>query len=83
MKLIAWLLAGALALGLARVLRPSEDPYALAPTIVAGIIGAVLGGAVASLMGGDDVTVGARTVLLASIGAMVLMGGYRYTRRDD
>ena len=32
MKLIAWLLAGALALGPARVLRPSEDPYALAPT---------------------------------------------------
>ena len=83
MEIVAWLAAGLLALALARLLRPAEDPFALAPTIAVGVVGAVVGGAGASLMGGGEEAVGLRTVLLASLGATLAMAAYRFFRSSD
>jgi uncharacterized membrane protein YeaQ/YmgE (transglycosylase-associated protein family) len=79
--LVAWLLAGIAVLALAHLLRPRDDPFALGPTILAGIGGAVLGGMVATLLGAEEGPPGLRTVLFASTGAMAAMALFRSSRR--
>lgn len=71
--LLAWLLAGIAVLAIAYVVRPRQDPYALGPTILAGIGGAVLGGMAASMTGADGGEPGPSTIVSTSIGAMVAM----------
>ncbi len=84
MELIAWLAAGTLAFMLARLLKPAEDPLALAPTILTGVAGAVLGGALSSLIShGDGPEVGLRTVIFATIGSTLAMAIFRVFRKRD
>jgi uncharacterized membrane protein YeaQ/YmgE (transglycosylase-associated protein family) len=76
------MLAGVAVLALAHLLRPRDDPFAVGPTILAGIGGAVLGGMVATLLGVEEQDPpGLRTVLFASTGAMVAMALFRTGRR--
>jgi uncharacterized membrane protein YeaQ/YmgE (transglycosylase-associated protein family) len=81
---ILWLLVYGLVLGLlARFAVPGKDPLKVWQTILLGIAGAFLGGAVARLFGvfdGDDtVTSGEATTafLFALAGAIVLLVLYR------
>jgi uncharacterized membrane protein YeaQ/YmgE (transglycosylase-associated protein family) len=81
-EILAWLIVGLALLGLARVTRPSPDPYGLAPTMLIGIGGAVLGGVVASVVL-PDADPGLHTLVLTTVGAIVTMGVYRLLRRGD
>jgi uncharacterized membrane protein YeaQ/YmgE (transglycosylase-associated protein family) len=70
--------AGVAVLGIAHLLRPRrDDPFALGPTILAGVGGAVLGGIASSLLGAEEGPPGVRTVFFASSGAMAAMLVFR------
>lgn len=80
---MAWVLAGVAVLGLAHLLRPRhEDPFALGPTILAGVGGAVLGGFAATFAGAEPGTPGLSTVFFASTGAMAAMLVFRLIWRS-
>lgn len=81
MEILGWLLLGGALLLLARRLQPAEDPLALAPTVLVGIAGAVLGGVMASLIR-PGVAPGLHTIVLTTLGAIVLMAAFRYSRRS-
>ncbi|HVR28883.1 MAG TPA: hypothetical protein VMS86_05055 [Thermoanaerobaculia bacterium] len=82
LALLAWLLAGIAVLAIAYLVRPRQDPLALGPTILAGIGGAVLGGMVATLVGGEEGTPGLRTIFSTSAGAMLAMLLFRLNWRS-
>lgn len=79
MGIIAWIVVGLIAGALARMLMPGKDPGGLVITILLGIAGAVVGGFIAVALnisnGVDDFDIG--TIVLAVLGAMLILFGYR------
>ena len=83
---LGWLIVGAIAGALARgIMRTSNEP--LISDIILGIAGAFVGGIIAGILGMDPTasTSGLSEVLvnliIATIGAMVLIGIWRVIRR--
>ena len=79
MSILAWILVGLIAGALAKMLMPGDDPGGIIVTILLGIAGAIIGGFVAVALnisnGVDDFDVG--TIVLAVLGSMLLLFGYR------
>jgi uncharacterized membrane protein YeaQ/YmgE (transglycosylase-associated protein family) len=78
MGILSWIVLGLVAGALAKLIMPGDDPGGIIITIVLGIVGAVVGGFLATslgygTMGGFDV----RSLLIAVGGALVLLIGYR------
>ena len=74
MGLISWILMGLLAGALARFLTPGEDRMGCFFTILTGVVGAVVGGVVATLLGfggfrGFDLY----SLIVATLGAIVFL----------
>ena len=74
MGLISWILMGLLAGALARFLTPGDDRMGCFFTIVTGVVGAVVGGVVATLLGfggfrGFDLY----SLIVATLGAVVFV----------
>ena len=74
MGLISWIVMGLLAGALARFLAPGDDRMGCFATILVGIVGAVLGGVLATLLGfggfrGFDLY----SLIVATLGAVVLL----------
>jgi uncharacterized membrane protein YeaQ/YmgE (transglycosylase-associated protein family) len=83
MGIITWLIIGLLAGALAKMLMPGDDPGGFIITILLGIAGAMVGGFVATRLGGagvDDFDLG--SILTAMLGAMLLLFGYRLVARS-
>ena len=60
---------------------PGRDPGGIIVTIVLGIVGALLGGFLSTLLGFGDVTgFDIRSVIIAIIGSIVLLAIYRAVR---
>lgn len=86
--IISWLIIGAIIGLLARAVMPGKQAMGLGMTIVLGVVGAVVGGFIGSLFGGDGISgimnnpwsVG--TILLAVIGAIVVMAIYGLATRN-
>ena len=79
-----WIVLGLIAGALAKFLIPGRDPSGCIFTIVLGIIGAFVGGLVGTALGWGRVTQGTldlRSVLLATLGAMILLVIGRLVRR--
>lgn len=76
MSLFAWLIVGAVAGGIARRIVGAEKRGCLA-TIVVGVVGAFIGGALYRGVRGDEVEVfdelDLGSVLVATLGAVVLL----------
>jgi uncharacterized membrane protein YeaQ/YmgE (transglycosylase-associated protein family) len=71
-----WILLGLLAGALAKFLVPGRDPAGCIVTIVLGIAGAILGGWIGTFAGLGRIDQGhltARSVGLATLGAIVLL----------
>ncbi len=68
---------------LARIVMPGPDPGGIIVTIVIGIVGAFVGGFLVDLLGGPDVTgFNLSSILVATLGAVILLTIYRsITRR--
>jgi uncharacterized membrane protein YeaQ/YmgE (transglycosylase-associated protein family) len=79
MSIIAWIVVGLIAGAIAKMLMPGNDPGGIILTILLGIAGAVVGGFIAVALnisnGVDDFDIG--TIVLAVLGAMLLLFGYR------
>ena len=78
--LLFWIIVGLIAGALAKFVMPGDDPGGLIVTIIIGIVGAVLGGWLLSLLG---IGAGAGSggwifsIIAGVIGAVILLGIYR------
>ena len=78
MGILSWILLGLVVGALAKWLMPGDDPGGIFLTIVLGIVGAVVGGFLASLLG--IATVGGFSIggiAVATAGAMLVLFGHR------
>ena len=76
MSIVGWVILGLVAGALAKALFPGPTPYGFVVTTVIGIIGAVVGGAIARALGlGDpiDEFFDLSTWVAAILGALVLL----------
>ncbi len=78
--LIFWIVVGLIAGALAKLIMPGDDPGGIIVTILLGIVGAVIGGFVLSLLG---IGAGAGSggfifsIIAGVIGAVILLAIYR------
>jgi uncharacterized membrane protein YeaQ/YmgE (transglycosylase-associated protein family) len=72
MEILGWMFVGLLAGGLARMATGSEKRGCIA-TIVIGILGALIGGALFSAAGSNGIHGGIGSVFVAFIGACALL----------
>jgi uncharacterized membrane protein YeaQ/YmgE (transglycosylase-associated protein family) len=78
--LIFWIIVGLIAGALAKLIMPGDDPGGIVVTIIIGIVGAVLGGFVLSLLGiGGGAGSGGFifSIIAGVIGAVILLTLYR------
>ena len=75
MSILAWLVVGALAGWIAGMVVKGDEGYGAIGAIIAGIIGAMLGGFVLGLITGEDFTTGINipTIVAAIVGAIVVV----------
>jgi uncharacterized membrane protein YeaQ/YmgE (transglycosylase-associated protein family) len=78
MGIIAWIAVGLIAGALAKLIMPGDDPGGIIVTILLGIVGAFVGGFVVNLLGGAGVSgFNVWSILVATLGAIILLGIYR------
>jgi uncharacterized membrane protein YeaQ/YmgE (transglycosylase-associated protein family) len=78
MGIIAWIVFGLLAGGLAKLLMPGKDPGGCIVTMLIGVAGAILGGFIGTALGfGGIEGFELRSFLLAVGGAILLLLLYR------
>jgi uncharacterized membrane protein YeaQ/YmgE (transglycosylase-associated protein family) len=75
-----WILIGALAGGLAKLIMPGRDPGGCIVTILLGVGGALLAGFISHQLGWDRGNTGAGFIA-ATIGAIVILFIYRLVNR--
>lgn len=82
MSILAWIVVGLIAGVLGKLIMPGDDPGGFIVTILLGIVGAFVGGFVVSLFGGIEVTgFNIWTILVATLGAVILLAAYRLVTR--
>jgi uncharacterized membrane protein YeaQ/YmgE (transglycosylase-associated protein family) len=83
MEILVWIVLGLIAGAIAKAIMPGDDPGGIILTIVIGIAGALIGGFVWNLVTGNegygDFDIGG--ILIAILGSMILLGGYRALAR--
>ena len=79
MGILSWLVFGLIAGAIAKLLHKGEDPGGWIVTIIIGIVGAVVGGAIARfLLGwGDGMGFNFKSFLSAIVGAIIVLAVYR------
>ena len=78
--LLFWIIVGLIAGALAKFVMPGDDPGGIIVTIIIGIVGAILGGWLLSLLGiGGGAGSGGWifSIIAGVIGAVILLGIYR------
>ena len=74
--IISWIIIGAIAGALGKLIMPGDDPGGIIVTILLGIAGAFVGGFLTSLIGiGGGGLIW--TIIVATIGAIILLAIYR------
>ena len=83
MGILAWIIVGLVAGILAKIAMPGPDPGGVVLTIIIGIAGAAIGGLIVNaLLGRPGVTgFDLPTVLVATLGAVLLLAVYRFVTR--
>jgi uncharacterized membrane protein YeaQ/YmgE (transglycosylase-associated protein family) len=83
MSVIAWLVVGGIAGWLASIVMKTDASQGLIKDIIVGIAGGFIGGFVLSITGiGGEVTgMNIQSVLVAFLGAVILLGGLRFFQR--
>ena len=82
MGILSWILFGLIAGALAKWLMPGEDPGGCIVTMAIGIVGAMLGGWIATMFGMGGISgFDFRSMLVAVLGAVILLGIYRAVKR--
>jgi uncharacterized membrane protein YeaQ/YmgE (transglycosylase-associated protein family) len=74
MGLISWVVMGLLAGALARFLTPGDDSMGCISTVIVGVVGAFVGGFIATLLGfGGFRAFDIYSLVVATLGAVVLL----------
>ncbi|HET6381135.1 MAG TPA: GlsB/YeaQ/YmgE family stress response membrane protein [candidate division Zixibacteria bacterium] len=83
MSIIAWLVVGALAGWIAGMIMPGDEGYGVIGTIIAGILGAIVGGFLLGLITNSDWTTGIDipTIIAAVVGALIVVWVWRQLAR--
>lgn len=82
MSILSWIGLGLLVGALAKFIMPGKDPGGLIVTILIGIAGAIIGGAIATRMGYGTVTgFDVRSIIVATGGSMLLLIAYRILKK--
>ncbi len=83
MGILAWIIVGLIAGILAKIAMPGPDPGGVILTIIIGIAGAVVGGLIVNVLLGRPGVTGfdLPTVLVATLGAVLLLAVYRFVTR--
>lgn len=82
MGLLSWILFGLIAGAIAKLLTPGRDPGGCILTMIIGAVGALLGGFIASALGFGGISgFDLRSLLIAIVGAILLLVIYRAVRR--
>ena len=78
MGIVAFIVVGLIAGLLAKLVLPGDDPGGLIVTTLIGIAGAFIGGIVVGILGGAGVTgINIWSILVATLGAIILLAIYR------
>ncbi len=78
MGILMWIVLGLIVGALAKWIMPGDDPGGIFITILIGIAGALLGGFLSTALGFGDVTgVNLGSVVIAVVGSLILLFGYR------
>lgn len=81
MGLLSWIVFGLIAGAVAKFLMPGRDPGGCIITIIIGVIGAVLGGYLATLLGFGGISgFDLRSFLIAVVGSILLLLIWRMLR---
>lgn len=81
MGLIAWIVLGGIAGLIAKALMPGKDPGGCILTVIIGIVGALLGGFLATALGYGGLSgLDWRSLVIAVIGSFVLLAILRIFR---
>lgn len=81
MGIISWIIFGLIAGGIAKLIMPGEDPGGFIITMLLGIAGALVGGFIGTALGFgsvDGFNIG--SFIIAVVGAILLLVGYRFVR---
>ena len=82
MGLLSWIVLGLLAGALAKWIMPGKDPGGCLITIVIGVVGAVLGGFLATQLGFGGLSgLDWRSLVIAVLGSMLLLFVYRIVKK--
>lgn len=83
MSIIAWLVVGALAGWIAGMIVPGDEGYGWIGAVIAGIVGAIIGGFLLGAITGEDWTTGINfpTIIAAIIGAVIVVFVWRQIAR--
>jgi uncharacterized membrane protein YeaQ/YmgE (transglycosylase-associated protein family) len=81
MGILSWVLLGLIAGAIAKALHTGDDPDGWLVTIVIGIVGAVIGGYIGTVLGWGTVTgFNIKSILLAVGGALIVLVLFRALR---
>lgn len=82
MGLLSWILFGLIAGALAKFIMPGNDAGGCILTIVVGVVGALLGGFIATWLGFGGISgFDLRSLVIAILGSIVLLAILRAIRR--
>ncbi len=83
MGILAWIILGLIAGAIAKAIMPGKDPGGFIVTALIGIVGAVIGGFLGNMIFGIGGVSGVdiRSILIAVVGALVLLFIYRAATR--
>ncbi|HEV2851804.1 MAG TPA: GlsB/YeaQ/YmgE family stress response membrane protein [Thermoanaerobaculia bacterium] len=81
MGILSWIVFGLIAGAIAKFLMPGQDPGGCIITIIIGVIGAVLGGYLATMLGYGGISgFDFRSFVIAVIGSILLLIIWRLIR---
>jgi len=83
MGILAWIILGLIAGAIAKAIMPGRDPGGFIVTALIGIVGAVIGGFLGNMLFGIGGVSGVdiRSILIAIVGALLLLWIYRMATR--
>ena len=84
MGIMAWIIFGLIAGVIAKLIMPGRDGGGFILTCILGIVGAVVGGWLATMfgIGGSISGFNLHSFLVAVVGAIVVLGVFRLLRRN-
>ncbi|EKB2946081.1 GlsB/YeaQ/YmgE family stress response membrane protein [Escherichia coli] len=84
MGIIAWIIFGLIAGIIAKLIMPGRDGGGFCLTCILGIVGAVVGGWLATMfgIGGSISGFNLHSFLVAVVGAILVLGVFRLLRRE-